>query len=200
DADEAPRLVHRLDRDTSGVLLLARSRKVAAVLSKSLQQREAEKLYWALVIGTPRPSDGIIDAALVKKGTSGREKMHVAEPDEDGQRAQTIYDTIDFAGGRLSWLAFQPVTGRTHQIRAHAAAFGHVIVGDGKYGGAEAHPGPPIARQLHLHARRLRLRHPIRGMIDVEAPLPEHMAATWRFLSFDLTTAPEFLSGAENQP
>lgn len=198
-APEAPRLVHRLDRDTSGVLLLARNRKVAAELSRMLQRREAEKLYWALVIGAPRPSEGIIDAPLVKKGCDGRERMHVAEADEAGQPARTIYETLEQAGGRLAWLALQPVTGRTHQIRAHCAALGHAIVGDGKYGGAPAHPGQPIARQLHLHARALRLPHPRRGTIDVQAPLPPHMAGTWRFLDLDTERAPAFLDADKEQ-
>ncbi len=192
---DTPRLVHRLDKDTSGVLLLARTRASAAILSKTLQKREAEKLYWALVIGTPRPSDGIIDAPLVKKGMDGREKVHVAGEDDTGQHAQTIYDTLDRAGARIAWLALQPVTGRTHQIRAHAAALGHPIVGDGKYGGAEAHPGPPIARQLHLHARTLRVPHPKRGIIQVDAPVPNHMADTMRFLGFDANVEPELLTG-----
>lgn len=194
-APEAPRLVHRLDKDTSGVLVLARTRAVAAILSKTLQKREAEKLYWALVIGTPRPSDGIIDAPLIKKGMDGREKVHVAGAEDQGQNAQTIYDTLDHAGGRMAWLALQPVTGRTHQIRAHTAALGHPIVGDGKYGGADAHPGSPIARKLHLHARALRVPHPRRGVLEVQAPLPEHMTDTMTFLGFDPEQTPEFLTG-----
>jgi len=193
-APEAPRLVHRLDKDTSGVLLLARSRASAAILSKTLQKREAEKLYWALVIGTPRPSDGIIDAPLIKTARGGKERVHVAEDDDPGQHAQTIFDTLDYAGGRIAWLALQPVTGRTHQIRAHTAALGHPIVGDGKYGGADAHPGPPIARQLHLHARALRVPHPKHGVLSIDAPLPAHMAATWDFLGFDTSRAPVMLT------
>ena len=190
---ETPRLVHRLDRDTSGVLLLARSRAAAAALSRSLQQRSAEKLYWAMVIGTPRPSEGEIDAPLAKMGRDGGEKMRVAGAEDGGRNARTLFRTIEAAGGRMAWLAMQPVTGRTHQIRAHAVGFGHPIVGDGKYGGAAAHPGPPIARQLHLHARALRLPHPKRGVIDVTAPLPEHMRDTWALFGFDPDKEPEML-------
>ncbi|MGI9404851.1 MAG: RluA family pseudouridine synthase [Hyphomicrobiaceae bacterium] len=196
-APETPRLVHRLDKDTSGVLLLARSRAVAAILSKTLQRREAEKLYWALVIGTPRPSEGIIDAPLVKTGRDGKERVVVAGEDDKGRNARTIFETLDQAGGRMAWLAMQPVTGRTHQIRAHAAALGHPIVGDGKYGGADAHPGPPIARKLHLHARALRLPHPRRGTLEVDAPLPPHMIETWQFLAFEVGRPFAMLGGPE---
>ncbi len=190
--EERPRLVHRLDRDTSGVLLLARTRRAAQRLGRALKARSAAKLYWALVVGVPRPSEGVIDAPLVKAGGKGEERVHVARTGEPGAKAaRTRYRVIAHAGQRLAWLALQPETGRTHQLRAHMAAIGHPIVGDGKYGGASAHPGGEIARRLHLHARRIRLPHPSGGMLEVSAPLPEHMARSWELLGFEADMAAE---------
>lgn len=187
DAPERPRLVHRLDKDTSGVLLLARSREVAAKLGRSLKHRSARKLYWALVIGVPKIAQGEIKLPLVKKGArGGDERVVPAEPDEDEAKpAVTRYTVLERAGTRLSWLAMAPVTGRTHQLRAHAAAMGHPVVGDGKYGGAEAHPGGEIARKLHLHARCLVIPHPRGGTFEITAPLPAHMQKAWALLGFD---------------
>lgn len=186
EAVERPRLVHRLDKDTSGVLLLARSRQAAARLGRALKRREVEKLYWALVIGVPRLSSGEIRLPLVKRGGKGSERVHIArESEQDARPAITRYAVMGRAGTRLSWLAMWPLTGRTHQLRAHAAAIGHPIVGDGKYGGAQAHPGGEIPRMLHLHARRIQMPHPEGGMLDVQAPLPEHMRRTWELLGFD---------------
>jgi 23S rRNA pseudouridine955/2504/2580 synthase len=184
---ERPRLVHRLDKDTSGVMLLARSRDAAAKLGRALKHRGARKRYWALVIGVPRPAQGQIDLPLVKSGGRGDERVHPAEPDDaQGKQAITRYAILERAGTRLAWLAMTPITGRTHQLRAHAAAIGHPIVGDGKYGGAEAHPGGEIPRKLHLHARRLTIPHPRGGAFDISAPLPEHMRKTWKLFGFDL--------------
>lgn len=183
---ERPRLVHRLDKDTSGVLLLARSRQAAAKLGQSLKHRDAKKLYWALAIGVPRPSAGRIDLALVKRGRAGQERVRGAKADEEGgQRAVTYYRVLDQAGNRLAWLGLMPITGRTHQIRAHCAAIGHPIAGDGKYGGFDAHPGGEIARRLHLHARAIKIPHPSGGWLEVDAPMPEHMVASWKILGFE---------------
>lgn len=183
---ERPRLVHRLDKDTSGVLLLARSRHVAATLGRCLKDRSARKLYWALVIGVPRPAQGEINLPLIKRGGRGDERVHPAGPDDpDAKSAISRYAVLEPAGRRLSWLAMTPITGRTHQLRAHAAAIGHPIVGDGKYGGADAHPGGEIPRKLHLHARRLTIPHPHGGVFDISASLPTHMLATWGVLDFD---------------
>jgi len=190
DAPERPRLVHRLDKDTSGVLLLARSREAAAKLGRSLKAHTARKLYWALVIGVPKVAEGQIKLALAKRGGRGDERVHPAEAGEpDAKPAITRYAVMERAGTRLSWLALMPVTGRTHQLRAHAAAFGHPIVGDGKYGGAEAHPGGEIARKLHLHARRIVIPHPRGGTFDIWAPLPQHMQKSWSLFGFDLDDA-----------
>lgn len=183
DAPERPRLVHRLDKDTSGVLMLARSRDAAAKIGRALKRHDTRKIYWALTKGVPRPHQGTINLALAKAGSEGRERVHAADEDDmDSKEAITHYAVVSQAGQKLAWVAFKPVTGRTHQIRAHAVALGTPIVGDGKYGGAEAHPGGEIPRRMHLHARELTLRHPKGHMLTVSAPLPEHMQSTWSLL------------------
>jgi 23S rRNA pseudouridine955/2504/2580 synthase len=187
-ADEAgnrPKLVHRLDKDTSGVLLLARTARAAAFFSKSFSGRTARKVYWALVVGVPEVRDGYIDLPIAKQPGTGGEKMHVDE--EEGLPARTRYRLIERAGSRTAWLELQPLTGRTHQLRVHLAAIGHPIVGDGKYGGQDAFLTGAISRKLHLHARRLRIDHPDGGQVDITAELPEHFAASMANLGFDLS-------------
>jgi 23S rRNA pseudouridine955/2504/2580 synthase len=187
DSDERPKLVHRLDRDTSGVLMLARSRAAAALMGKLIKQRDTSKLYWALVIGVPRPHEGQIELALAKtKGRSG-EKMQVRYEDEDdGQYAVTRYSVIASAAQRFSFVALTPITGRTHQLRVHMNEINFPIVGDGKYGGKEAHPGGEIPRKLHLHARAFSFTHPDTGrLVTIRAPLPDHMLKSWDLLGFD---------------
>jgi len=183
-AKERPRLVHRLDRDTSGVLVLARSAAAAAALARAFRDKTTQKIYWAIVVGLPKPRRGRIDQALAKlPGPAGE---RVAPDEDEGKRAVTYYRTVSHAGDKLAWLALQPVTGRTHQLRAHCVALGTPILGDGKYGGAAAHPaGVPNARKLHLHARALSLPHPGGGRLAVTAPLPPHMKETWAFFGFD---------------
>lgn len=183
-AAERPRLVHRLDKDTSGVILLARTASAAAKLAGALKAREAHKLYWSLVMGVPEIRQGKINMPLSKLPGAAGEKM--AADEDDGKNAVTLYNTIDTAGRRASWLAMAPLTGRTHQLRVHAALMGRPIVGDGKYGGAEAHLTGGVSRKLHLHARAIKLAHPDGGMLQVKAPLPEHMQATWDFLGFEI--------------
>ncbi|MDJ1006756.1 MAG: RluA family pseudouridine synthase [Paracoccaceae bacterium] len=203
-APEKPRLVHRLDKDTSGVLLMARSRSVAAKLAEAFQSRETRKIYWAAVAGTPRPAMGTIRYGLVKAG--GRaEKMRCIHPDAvagtpDAKRATTDYAVLSGLGGRVSWVALVPVTGRTHQLRAHMAELGHPIVGDGKYGGSGqenlgdgwgAGLGGAVSRKLHLHARSLAFDHPETGRrVTLVAPLPEHMERTWEFLGWRADEVP----------
>lgn len=183
---ERPRLVHRLDKDTSGVLLLARSRAEAARLGKALKSKAVTKIYWALVIGVPDLERGEIALPLIKRGGAGGERTRIAERGEPGAMdALTRYQTVDIAGQKLSWLALAPVTGRTHQLRAHLAAVGHPIVGDGKYGGADAHPGGEIPAKLHLHARSLVVPRAKGRPLTVEAALPEHMLFTWSLFGFD---------------
>jgi 23S rRNA pseudouridine955/2504/2580 synthase len=184
DAGNRPKLVHRLDKDTSGALLVARSARAAAFFSKSFSGRTAKKLYWALVIGVPSGDEGLIDAPLAKQPGTGGEKMHIDE--EHGQPAKTRWRVIDRAGNRAAWVELQPLTGRTHQLRAHLAAIGHPIVGDGKYGGADAFLTGGISRKLHLHARRLRIDSPAGGKIDVTADLPDHFEQTLETLGFEV--------------
>ena len=184
DAPERPRLVHRLDRDTSGVLALARSARAAKHLTEAFRHKDARKIYWAVVVGVPEVRGGRIDAPLQKAGGKGSERVQV---DEEGKRAVTEFAVIEKAGKKAAWLALMPVTGRTHQLRAHCVALGTPILGDGKYaGGAAFLSKDNLARQLHLHARRLRVPHPAgKGWIDVTAPLPEHMRRTWELLGLN---------------
>ena len=178
-----PRLVHRLDKDTSGVLLLGVGATAAAALTRAFRAKEARKVYWAVVAGVPSPARGSIDIALAKKPGPGRQR--VAPDAGTGKNAVTLYRTIGRAGGKAAWLALEPVTGRTHQLRAHCAGLGTPILGDGKYGGRAAFlEGDGMARRMHLHARAIRLPHPKEGVLQVVAPLPEHMRATWRNLGF----------------
>ncbi len=179
-----PRLVHRLDKDTSGVLLIARTPGSAAYFSKRFSTRTARKIYWALVVGVPSIEDGLIELPLAKQPGTGGEKMMVDES-EQGQSARTRYRVIDHAGNRASWVELQPLTGRTHQLRVHMAAIGHPIVGDGKYGGPDAFLSGTISRKMHLHARRLIIDHPDGTPLDVTAPLPEHFAMGMEQLGFD---------------
>ncbi|MEO6224591.1 MAG: RluA family pseudouridine synthase [Sphingomicrobium sp.] len=184
-ADEGgrPKLVHRLDKDTSGALLVARSARSAGHFAKSFSGRTARKVYWALVVGVPSPAEGLIDAPLSKQPGSGGEKMHVDE--ESGLPAKTRWRTVERAGNRTAWVELQPLTGRTHQLRAHMAALGHPIVGDAKYGGAEAFLTGGISRKLHLHARRIRIDSPEGAAIDVTAELPAHFAESLVTLGFN---------------
>ena len=184
-ADEAgrPKLVHRLDKDTSGALLVAKSARSAGHFAKAFSGRTARKVYWALVVGVPDAEQGMIDAPLAKQPGTGGEKMHVDR--EHGLPAKTRWRVIDRAGNRSAWVELQPLTGRTHQLRAHMAAIGHPIVGDDKYGGAEAFLTGGISRKLHLHARRIRIDAPEGGVIDVAAELPAHFAESLSTLGFD---------------
>ena len=194
DSPHRPRLVHRLDKDTSGVLLLARSPAAAAALAMAFRAKTAQKLYWAVVVGVPRPARGRIDLALDK--VPGPRGEHVVADDGEGKRAATLFRVVDHAGRRAAWVTLSPLTGRTHQLRVHMAAIGTPIVGDGKYGGAEAFLGGDIvSRRLHLHARAIRLPHPRGGELAVMAPAPAHFAATLKTLGFEADgTADEFLS------
>jgi 23S rRNA pseudouridine955/2504/2580 synthase len=183
EGDPRPRLVHRLDKDTSGVLLIARTPGSAAYFSKRFSGRSAQKIYWALVVGVPDIADGLIELPLAKQPGTGGEKMHVDEA--GGQAARTRYRMIERAGNSAAWVELHPLTGRTHQLRVHMAAIGHPIVGDGKYGGQGAFLTGSISRKMHLHARRLIIDHPDGDRIDVTAPLPEHFAASMAQLGFD---------------
>ncbi len=183
---ERPLLVHRLDRDTSGVILVARRRAVAASLGKLFATRIVRKTYWAVVKGVPKPAQGKIDVALVKaRGLEGDRMRASREGEEDDeQRAVTQYAVLDKASSVASWLSMKPLTGRQHQLRAHAAHIGTPILGDNKYGGDEGLP-EGVPNRLHLHARRLVLPHPRGGTLDITAPLPDHMLKTFALFGFD---------------
>ncbi len=202
--------MHRLDKDTSGVLVLARTDRVARALSEAFRHRNTRKIYWAVVAGVPHPRQGSIKYALMKAPGHGRggegEKMmciHPAKVDDypGAKRAQTDYFTLWFLGTRLSWMALEPITGRTHQLRAHMAELGHPIIGDGKYGGSGqenlgdgwgAQGGGDMSRKLHLHARRLSFQHPItKAEMTFTAPLPDHMQRTWKLMDWKETDVPE---------
>ncbi len=183
-AKERPRLVHRLDKGTSGALILGRNAAAAAKLTSAFRTRDMRKLYWALVVGVPDPQEGRISLGLSKRPGQGGEKMVVDE--KEGQKAVTFYRTIDKAGRRAAWVSMEPQTGRTHQLRVHMAWLGVPVQGDGKYGGREAFlDADGVTKGLHLHARAIRLPHPAGGVLDVTAPLPEHMLKSWQFFGFD---------------
>ena len=208
DYDEKPRLVHRLDKDTSGVLVLARTRAAAAGLTAAFRHRETRKIYWALVAGVPTPYLGEIKAGLVKapghgKGGEGEKMIAVHPRDIDStpgaKRAHTLYATLYRVAGRAAWVALEPLTGRTHQLRAHMAEMGHPIIGDGKYGGSGqenmgdgwgAQIGGIISKKLHLHARSLTFEHPVtKKPMTVTAELPEHMKQSWDTFGWDESLA-----------
>ncbi len=187
-----PRLVHRLDKDTSGVLLLARDASAARALTAAFRERSARKIYWALVVGVPRPRRGRIELALAK--LPGRAGERMVAGTESGKRAVSFYCLVEAAAKEAAWLALMPLTGRTHQLRAHCAALGTPILGDGKYGAKGAFL-TGLNRKLHLHARSIVMPRPAGGELRVTAPLPEHMVETWRFFGFDPEDARDPFAG-----
>jgi 23S rRNA pseudouridine955/2504/2580 synthase len=188
---DRPKLTHRLDRDTSGVLALGKSARAAAAISGSFAKRRAEKTYWAIVAANPKPGSGIIDQPLAKLGKGDRELMTpVTAKDPQAETAVTLYATVSRAGPAASWLALRPLTGRTHQLRAHMLGLGNPILGDPKYNTPQsaALSGP---LKLQLHARRLVVPHPGAGLVDIEAPLSPEMEAGFARFGFDPSEAGE---------
>ncbi len=184
---QRPRLVHRLDKDTAGCLLVAKTRFAATALAKTFRTRSARKVYWALVPGVPKPKQGRVSTFLAKEEAEEDSYMRIARHGEEGaSHAVTYYAVVDTAAQQLAWLSMKPVTGRTHQLRAHAAHIGHPIVGDPKYFNKENWRLPGgLQNRLHLLARRIVVAHPRGGVIDVTAPLPAHMQQSWNLLGFD---------------
>ena len=183
ERENKPKLVHRLDKDTSGVMLLGRNANNAGFLAKAFQSNETDKRYWALVNGAPRAPQGRIKLLMDKVSGPHGDKMQVTK---DGKKSLTDYAIVERCAMSAAWLALKPHTGRTHQLRLHCAEIGHPIIGDGKYGGEEAVLSGSISRKLHLHAESIRFPHPKGGMMEVSAPLPRHMAETWDTMGFSL--------------
>ena len=183
---QKPRLVHRLDRDTSGVMIVGRTAAAAAHLAQEFRRHTTQKLYWALTHGVPSPREGWIDAALKKQAAKGgRERMRVAdEDDEDGQSAVTQFTTIDHAATEVAWLALRPETGRTHQIRAHCALIKCPIIGDPKYGGRDTKVRGALEYKMHLHAAALRIVLPGGQEMTFTAPPPPHFQKSLDIFGF----------------
>jgi 23S rRNA pseudouridine955/2504/2580 synthase len=184
---QRPRLVHRLDKDTAGCLLVAKSRFAAAALAKTFRSRSARKIYWALVAGVPKPQQGRISTYLAKQEMEENSFMRIAKHgDKDSVHAVTYYAVVETSAQQLAWLSLKPVTGRTHQLRAHMEHIHNPIVGDPKYFNIENwHLPGGMQNKLHLLARRIAVPHPRGGVIDVTAPLPDHMQQTWNLLGLD---------------
>ncbi len=184
---QKPRLVHRLDKETSGCLLIAKTRFAASALTGAFRHRSARKIYWALVAGVPKPKQGRISTYLAKEESEEDSIMRIAEHgDEGASHAVTYYAVVETAAQKLAWVSLKPVTGRTHQLRAHMAHIGHAIIGDPKYFNKENWELPGgLQNRLHLLARRIVIPHPRGGVIDATAPLPPHMLQSWNLLGFD---------------
>lgn len=185
EKSENPRLCHRLDKDTSGVLLLARNANAASKLTKAFKTKEARKLYWALTVKVPTPREGKVFQPIAKMHGYQGERMVIDAV--EGKDARSLYRTVESTGNVAAWVALEPLTGRTHQLRVHCAYLKTPIQGDGKYGGQDAYlTGDGVSKKMHLHARRLQVPAPDGvGVIDVTAPMPDHMLKSWDFFGFD---------------
>ncbi|HYE48224.1 MAG TPA: RluA family pseudouridine synthase [Azospirillaceae bacterium] len=197
DGKERPKLVHRLDKDTSGCLVLARNSFAATRLTAAFRGRDARKYYWAVTVGVPKPHQGKIDAPIGKEAGTRGERMAVDE--DEGVKAVTLYQVVEQVHKKAAFVAMWPLTGRTHQLRVHMNLIGTPILGDGKYAGQDAFlaGGAELPRQLHLHARRIVIPHPRGGTVDVSAPLPRHMAQTWSYFGFSPNDDGDPFAGVE---
>ncbi len=199
--NEEYKLVHRLDKETSGVLLIAKNTKTARDLGRIFKGREIHKYYWAILSPAPQMNDGVIEARIAKGPARGGEYMMIN--DEDGKYSRTEYQVVERAYTKAAWVLFKPETGRTHQLRLHAQLINAPIIGDDKY---KIEMQDPIdledlkhADKLHLHARRLVLPHPSgKGNIEIEAPLPLHMVETFEYFGFDENVAAEMELAHDN--
>ncbi len=193
---QRPRLVHRLDRETSGVLLIAKTRLAAKSLAESFKARDTRKIYWGLVAGVPKPRQGRISTWLKKQeGPEGEIMQSYLQRQGGAVHAVSQYAVVEQSAHKLSWLVLQPVTGRTHQLRVHAAEIGHPIVGDAKYFNIENWELPGgIQNRLHLHARSITIPHPNGGILEVSAPLPGHMQQSWNLLGLDVELGDQILA------
>ena len=177
---EKPKLVHRIDKDTSGVMLLAKNKQAAQKMTAGFKDKDFKKIYWAVVVGTPDRKEGIIDLPILAKSSDGKIEKSII--DDDGKKSITYYKVIESAAKELSWVAMMPVTGRMHQLRVHMEAIGHPILGDGKYGGREAFIDG-LSKKMHLHARSIMSPFFSKGIIT--APIPKHMKDTFKLFGFD---------------
>ena len=192
---DKPKLVHRIDRDTSGLLVIAKTAEAARALTHAFKARDAHKLYWAITIGVPEQDSGEIDAALAKRGGPGQERVELVDRDHPmGKPARTEFELLDRAGNKAAFMALSPLTGRTHQLRVHLASLGTPIQGDGKYG-ERVNFIQGLKPVLHLHARGLDIAHPNGGRLQITAPLEGAMAETFRFFGFDMDAPNPFKDG-----
>lgn len=190
-----PRLVHRLDKDTSGILVVGKTPAATARLAKAFQSHKTKKTYWAVAIGVPKPRLGEIKGFMKKTAGAGgdpdREIMVAAAHGDDGaHHALTRYTVVSDAGQKASWVALRPVTGRTHQLRVHLAAMGTAILGDRKY---TCHrPAPEdLGNRLCLHARRIEIPRPGQSPLVLTADLPPALAKVYDKLGFVMSEVDE---------
>ena len=194
DAKDSPRLIHRLDKETSGILLLARDVKTASTFATLFRDKQVEKIYWALVEGVPKKEKGILESYIgdvdiwKPRSNLGLIEQKKSRQYNNKKKALTFYQVIEKIGSKYAWLELKPITGRTHQLRIHCSALGNPIVGDRKYKNSEdknSHDLPYSFKKLFLHARCVTFIHPIsKKTIEIEASLPKHMGSVWKYFGW----------------